>query len=270
MKNSALRKIAVLLLSLIVATMPLTACADNDFDKNYDPLPELVIGSDDYPPFFFSNDNGAFDGIDVEIATEACKIMGYTPRFVHIEWSDKNRLLDEGKIDCLWGSFTRTGRENDYSWSQPYMNSRQVIAVLSDSEITRISDLEGKRIAVQATSKPDEIFSGKTTEKFEVPRLSMIYCFTDFEQIFASISEGYVDAIAGHETVLREYMKTSTVQLRILSEPLLEVQLGVAFEKDTHADVIERLNQALSLMEKNGFIADIAEKYGLDPELAAV
>ncbi len=270
MENSALKKMVILLLSLTIAAAPLFACADTDFDNGYTNLPEIVIGSDDYPPFFFNSDNGEFAGIDVELATEACKIMGYKPRFVQIEWSDKNRLLDEGEIDCLWGSFTRTGRENDYSWSQPYMNSRQVVAVLSDSEINTISDLEGKKIALQATSKPDEIFSGKTIEKFDVPKLGKIYCFTKFEQIFTSISEGYVDAIAGHESVLREYMKTSTVQLRILSEPLLEVQLGVAFKKGTHADVINRLNQALSLMEKNGFTAGVVEKYGLDPKLTAV
>ena len=61
-------------------------------------------------------------------------------------------------------------------------------------------------------------------------------------------------------------MKTSTVKLKILDEPLLKVQLGIAFEKDTHADVIARLNQALSIIKNNGFIAGVAIKYGLGPE----
>lgn len=51
----------------------------------------------------------------------------------------------------------------------------------------------------------------------------------------------------------------------ILSEPLEEVQLGVAFKKGTHAAVIERLNQALAIMQANGFVARTRQKYGLDP-----
>ena len=67
-------------MSIAFATAPLFACVDRDFDKTYDPLPELVIGSDDYAPYFFCDENGEFAGIDVEIAREVCKIMGYTVR----------------------------------------------------------------------------------------------------------------------------------------------------------------------------------------------
>ena len=68
------------------------------------------MGGDDYAPYIFCDDNGEFAGIDVEIAKEVCKIMGYTPRFVNIDWSDKDRLLKEGKIDCLWDCFFADGQ----------------------------------------------------------------------------------------------------------------------------------------------------------------
>ncbi len=265
MKSNALKKILILLLSLTIASSPLFACADNNFDDNYTNLPEIIIGGDNYSPFFFPDDNGNFSGIDVELATEACRIMGYKPQFVYVDWVEKNKLLDSGKIDCLWSSFTMTDRENDYAWSKPYMNSRQVVAVAADSDIITLADLENKRVAVQSTTKPDEIFSGVTGKNLNVPKLKRLNCFSDVDHMFAAIREGYVDAIAGHETILIEYMKTSTVSLKILDEPLEEVQLGVAFKKDTHADVIERLNQALSLMQQNGFVAEVVEKYGLDP-----
>ncbi len=264
MKSNALKKILLLFLSLTIAAAPLFACADTDFDDNYANLPELIIGGDNYSPFFFPDDNGNFSGIDVELATEACRIMGYKPQFVYIDWIEKNELLDSGKIDCLWASFTMTDREENYSWSKPYMNSRQVVAVAADSDITALADLENKRVAVQATTKPDEIFSGVAGKDFNVPKLKRLNCFSDVDHMFAAIREGYVDAIAGHETILIEYMKTSTVSLKILDEPLEEVQLGVAFKKGTHADVIERLDQALALMKQNGFIAEVVEKYGLD------
>ena len=50
------------------------------------------------------------------------------------------------------------GRENDYKWAGPYMVSRQVVAVNENSNIKKLSDLSGKVIAVQASTKPEDIF----------------------------------------------------------------------------------------------------------------
>lgn len=51
------------------------------------------------------------------------------------------------------------------------MNSRQVVAVAADSDIITLADLENKRVAVQSTTKPDEIFSGVTRQKSECPEI---------------------------------------------------------------------------------------------------
>ena len=42
------------------------------------------------------------------------------------------------------------------------MISRQVVAVNRSSDIYRLSDLEGKTIAVQSTTKPESIFLERT------------------------------------------------------------------------------------------------------------
>ena len=121
-------------------------------------LPELVIGVDYYAPFVFRDDEGEFAGLDVELAKEVCRHMGFEPKFVRVEWSEKKSYLESDEIDCLWCCFSETGREGDYAWSLPYMNSRQVVAVRENSDIRKIADLDGKRVAVQATTKTDEIF----------------------------------------------------------------------------------------------------------------
>ena len=43
--------------------------------------------------------------------------------------------------------FPLMGAENEYNWTEPYMISRQVVAVNRSSDIYRLSDLEGKTIA---------------------------------------------------------------------------------------------------------------------------
>ena len=50
------------------------------------------------------------------------------------------------------------GREDKYQWAGPYLYSRQMVAVRKESEINTIQDLEGKRIAVQATTKAEDLF----------------------------------------------------------------------------------------------------------------
>ena len=121
-------------------------------------LPQLIVGSDTYPPYIYLNNDGVPAGIDVEIATEAFRRMGYAARFEPIDWEQKTDLVESGTIDCIWGCFSMDGREELYRWAGPYMVSRQVAAVDADSSIRTLGDLAGKTIAVQSTGKPEEIF----------------------------------------------------------------------------------------------------------------
>ena len=51
---------------------------------------------------------------------------------------------NEGAVDCLWGCFTMTDREDKYNWAGPYMYSRQIVVVNKDSGIENLADLKGK------------------------------------------------------------------------------------------------------------------------------
>ena len=120
----------------------------SDSHNNEAGLPEIVIGSDNYPPYNYVDTDGNATGIDVELATEAFKRMGYKARFIYIDWEDKKNLLADRTIDCAWGSFSMDGRENEYRWAGPYMTSRQVVAVNMESDIYSLEDLEGKSVVL--------------------------------------------------------------------------------------------------------------------------
>lgn len=269
MSRSVLQKAVALALVALLCLIVCCACAKSPSD-NTDNLPELVIGIDYYEPFSYKNDYGEFEGIDIDIATEVCKQIGYKPVFVPMVWSEKKSWLQDGRVDCIWCCFTMTGREDDYAWSLPYMNSRQVVAVLEESNIYTIADLTNKRVAVQSTTKADDIFSGRAGKNVVIPQIKELNCFSTASLMFAAIYEGYVDAIAGHEVVLRTHMKSSSTQLRILDEPLLEVQLGIAFLKGSEQNVIQRINDTLRLLASSGFMAELISDYGLDPEVYVV
>ena len=225
-------------------------------------LPEIVIGIDYFEPYSYQTSDGEYKGIDVELAEEAFQRLGYQPEFEKVVWEDKEKLLSDGTIDCLWSCYSMNERENKYQWAGPYMYSRQMVAVRSDSQIYALKDLEGKRAAAQATTKASGVFLHEIDSP--VPQLKQVNCFSTTEELFAALRKGYVDAIAGHEAMITAFVKGGNGNYRLLEESPYVSELGVAFEKGAHQDLAERLAETLKAMEADGTIARIVEKYGLD------
>lgn len=245
------------LLAASAALGGLTACGGTDA-KNSD-LPQILIGSDTYPPYIYLNNDGTPAGIDVEIATEAFRRMGYAARFEVIDWEQKTALVESGAIDCIWGCFSMQGREEMYRWAGPYMVSRQVAAVDADSSIRSLSDLADKTVAVQSTGKPEEIFLSGSDPR--IPQTVEVFSIEDRSVQYAMLACGYVDAIAAHETAILQYMKDNNAVFRILEEPLLVTGLGVAFAKNDSRGLDLQLNDTFAQMREDGTLERIVGKY---------
>lgn len=260
--NIKLKNFTVFLLISVIFLF--SGCAENKKSENSE-LPALTIGSDIYSPYFYVDDNGNFAGIDVEIATEACKRLKIKPKFKQITWQNKDSFLDDGLVDCLWGSFSMNGRENDYTWAGPYLHSRQVVVVNSSSDIHTFADLNGKNIAVQNASKSEKLF---LTDSVDGVCVNKVYSFPSMTNVFAALKKGYVDAAAGHETAFRDYMKNINGDFRIIDGVLLASELGVAFKKDADNKTVEELSAVLDEMRRDGTIRSIIEKYDIDADYA--
>lgn len=245
------------LLAASAALGGLTACGGTDA-KNSD-LPQILIGSDTYPPYIYLNNDGTPAGIDVEIATEAFRRMGYAARFEVIDWEQKTALVESGAIDCIWGCFSMQGRETLYQWAGPYMVSRQVVAVNADSSIQSLSDLAGKTVMVQSTTKPEGIFLSGSDPR--IPQTVEVFSIEDRSVQYAMLACGYVDAIAAHETAILQYMKDNNAVFRILEEPLLVTGLGVAFAKNDSRGLDHQLNDTFAQMREDGTLERIVGKY---------
>ena len=245
------------LLAASAALGGLTACGGTDAKNSG--LPQILIGSDTYPPYIYLNNDGTPAGIDVEIATEAFRRMGYAARFEVIDWEQKTALVESGAIDCIWGCFSMQGRETLYRWAGPYMVSRQVVAVNADSSIQSLSDLAGKTVMVQSTSKPEGIFLSGSDPR--IPQTVEVFSIEDRSVQYAMLACGYVDAIAAHETAILQYMKDNNAVFRILEEPLLVTGLGVAFAKNDSRGLDHQLNDTFAQMREDGTLERIVGKY---------
>ena len=200
----------------------------------------------------------------MDLAKESFGRLGYAVSFVGIDWEEKKKLVEDGDIDCIWGCFSIDGREDEYNWTEPYMISRQVVAVNRSSDIYRLSDLEGRTIAVQSTTKPESIFLERTDSR--IPLVREVYSLEDRELLYTSLGKGYVDAIAAHETAIRQYMKDYDADYRILDESILTTGIGVAFAKNDTRGLSEQLSRVFEEMRADGTTRTIIGRYLSDPD----
>ena len=258
-------RLAACLLTLAMCAALLCSCGRTGKTDDYTAaMPVIVVGSDNYPPFNYIGEDGAPTGIDVELAKEAFRRMGYRAEFTIIDWDLKTQLLETGDIDCVWGSFTINGREDDYRWAGPYMASRQVVAVRQDSDIQTLADLAGKRVAVQSTTKPEELFLAHTDPR--IPRVAEVFSLQDRELIYPYLSKGYADALAAHETAILQCMSDYSLDYRILDEPLLTVGLGVAFARTDQRGLDKELSRTFEEMRADGSLEQIVGRYLDEPQ----
>ena len=87
----------------------LTGCRKTNISKVELNKPVVTLGSDSYPPYNYLNEDGIPTGIDVELATEAFRRMGYQVEVIQINWEKKKELVESGEIDCIMGCFSMKG-----------------------------------------------------------------------------------------------------------------------------------------------------------------
>ena len=94
---------------------------------------QFVVGFDaEFPPYGYKDDSGEYVGFDLDLAQEVCDRLGWTLVKQPIDWDAKDMELDSGAIDCIWNGFTMNGREDQYTFSVPYVDNSQVFVVAED------------------------------------------------------------------------------------------------------------------------------------------
>ena len=255
-------RLALAVVLCIVNIVLLCACVAGESSRT-DSLPELVIGGAEYAPYFYV-DTDEYTGIDVELATEACRRIGYRPVFVSLDLDNRSKALENGSVDCLWTCFTMDGREEEYTWAGPYLYTRRVYVVPQESGICTVEDLAGKKVSVQAGSTSEAIVLEGQVEALD--KVETFAAYKSLGEVFMALRRGYVDAMIGHEGALKTYTEQYPGEYRYLDMNLMRSKLGVAFRKGENEEMAAQLTQTLKDMTEDGTTAAILEKYGLDVE----
>ena len=190
----------LMLLGVFVFVISIVCGCSNQKEQESDgSLQKITVGIDKFEPYSYLDMDGNYTGVDIEIASKVFHELGYEPDFKFITWSEKHTCLADGTIDCIWSCYSMNDREADDQWAGPYLYSRQMIVVRNDHDIWTFDDLEGKRIAVQATTKAEDLFLHRIES--DLPPVSQVNCFSATEDMFAAIRKNYKSR-AGKPTVL--------------------------------------------------------------------
>ena len=194
---------------------------------------QFIVGFDaEYPPYGYKDDNGEYVGFDLDLAQEVCARNGWELVKQPIDWDSKDMELNSGSIDCIWNGFTMTGREDDYTWSKPYVDNSIVVVVKEGSGIEKKEDLAGKVVAVQADSSG---LAALTDEEDNEENLKLAASFSDLQQVadyntaFMNLEAGAVDAIVV-DIGVADYQLESRTGFVMLDDKIRTEQYAVGFK----------------------------------------
>lgn len=249
-----MKKIIVLALSLLMC-LSLCACGGKTGKQT------LVVGFDpEFPPFGFVNENGEYDGFDLALAKELCVRLGWDFKAVAINWDSKDNELATGSISCIWNGFTCTGRENEYTWSDAYVDNSIVVVVKADSGIQSLADLAGKTVMVQSASSGADALNGNTALK---DTLKQVVELGDYNLGFMELKQGSVDAIVVDQGVAAYQIANNEGNYVILDEAVSTEQYAVGFLKG-NTELRDQVNAELLKMAQDGTMEKIGEAYVQD------
>ena len=223
----------------------------------------LTVGFDaEYPPFGYMDESGEYVGFDLDVAQKVCDNLGWELVKKPINWDSKDMELNSGNIDCIWNGFTINGREDDYTWSDPYLNNEQVMVVASDSGIETLADLAGKNVVVQAASAALDALNSDDNKDLTDSFASLTEN-PDYNTAFMNIDSGAADAVAVDIGVAKyQLAQREEGKYKILDEPIQSEQYGIGFAKGNEELRDTVWTEVMKLYDE-GEIDKLAEQYGV-------
>lgn len=247
------KKILALTLVAVVAAGLLAGCGSKSKDKTF------TVGFDaEFPPYGFMGDDGEYTGFDLDLAQEVCTRNGWTLVKQPIDWDSKDAELEAGTIDCIWNGFTVTGREDQYTWTEPYIDNSQVFVVPTDGGIASQADLAGKTVGVQKDSSALAALEGDSADL--AATFGEMTQYADYNTAFMDLEQGAIDAVAIDIGVANYQINQRGEGFEILDEHLSTEQYAVGF-KLGNTELRDEVQKTLDEMADDGTIAKIAENY---------
>ena len=251
---------ARLVFALCLSSVALVACSSETNAETE--RTKLVVGFDqNFPPYGFVGDDGEFAGFDLDLAAEVGKRRGWTVEYRPINWDGKDLELSSGSIDCIWNGFTIEGREDGYTFSDPYMENTQVVVARTDSDIAALSDLADKTVMAQIDSAALKLLEAGGKQEALAATFKNLQTVAEYNSAFLELESGAVDAVAMDLPVAKFQIAGKENLFTIIEDdPLSSEHYGVGFLLG-NTELRDQVEETLREMVADGTVKEIAQGY---------
>ncbi len=220
---------------------------------------KLIVGVKfDTKPFGYIDENHNLTGFDIELAKYIAKnLLGSEKKVEFKQVTPSNRILslNSGQIDMIIATMTMTPeRKEVIDFSKPYYMAGQAILVPSDSSITSMSDLNGKRVII--------IF-GSTAEKntrLMAPE-AKISGYKTYTNGYSALKQGRADAITSDDTILMGFVMQDD-SVKLLPKRYSKEPYAIGFRKgESSKRLRQRVDLILDEMIKSAQMTQLKAKW---------
>ena len=230
---------------------------------------KLVLGFDDtFVPMGYKDQSGEYTGFDIELAREISKKLNKEIVFQPIDWTMKETELKNGNIDFIWNGYSITEeRKEKVAFSTPYLNNRQVIITLSDSDINTKADLEDKIVGAQSQSSAVDAIEadGDIISTF---KNGEVITFDTNNEALMDLEAGRLDAVVADEILAKYYInQRGADKYKVLEEDFGKEAYAVGMRKND-TELLEAFNKAFNKLVEEGIAGDISRTWFGDDIIA--
>lgn len=220
----------------------------------------LAVGVDAAQvPLSFRGSDNSMTGFLVDMASEAAKRTDMTVSFVSIDWSAKDQLLSEGRVNCLWGKLGAAARNDDgILCTKAFMKNSSVAAVPSGSGIKDLAGLKDKSVgAIQGSTSARALIINDISSQLAggAPKY-----YSDYNTLFSALGSGQIDAVTADKTMCDYFITQNTFDFKELGQTLSSDSYSVAVRRND-SRLRNSLQKALNSMYDDGTFKTLSKKW---------
>ena len=230
---------------VFILTLILSGCGKN---KN-----EIIMVTEaGFAPYEYY-ENGEIVGVDIAIAKEIAKELGKKLVVKNVDFDSIVSELKSGKSDFAAAGMSITEeRKKQVDFTIEYVTSNQVVVVKKDSSLNDITQLDGKRIAVQQGTVGDSY----VTDNYKNSEINRQKKFLVAAE---AVKNNKADCIV-MDQIPAQQLVSQNPELKILDGILFKDSYGMAVKKG-NTELLDTMNTVLQRLIDEGKIEEYIIEY---------
>ncbi|HFR3425736.1 TPA: ABC transporter substrate-binding protein/permease [Streptococcus suis] len=216
-----------------------------------------IVFDNAYAPFEFKDSDQVYKGLDVDIINEVAQRSGWTMNQSFPGFDAAVNAVQAGSADALMAGTTITeARKKVFTFSDPYFDTKIVIATTKSNTISKYEDLNGKTVGVK-NGTAAQAFLEENKDKYGYS----VKTFDTGDLMYNSLSAGAVDAVMDDEAVIQYAIQQGQdLSIDIAGEAI--GSFGFSVKKGSQYEyLVEDFNKALAAMKEDGTYETIMNKW---------